>query len=284
MGGIVVCSACGYENQVGNRFCAMCGTPLPHRPLTAPGAHGTHTLTRLPLENGKPGREPIGSPAEETSPSAPPNRGVLVEMPGPEPPPARPSSPDMVPEITLDEYVKHFQYVPPADPGETTMGGESQGLQTQVSEASYAPPTGPAEVTTAAGTNPVSETEDVDKRLGLEDMAPDDERRDRPRFLDFNEPTVLLEKPEARVPAIGGPSFFGLGDTLPVAAPSPDSMEAAEPHARAWTWVAVAALLAFVALGVQEWRSQGNETNYGPVEVVKTKIRNMWHGLGPAPQ
>src|SRR5271165_4224787 len=105
----------------------MCGTPLPHRPLTAPGAHGTHTFTRVPLESGTPVHERIGTPAEETSPSGPPSRGVVIEMPGPEPPPARnshPSSPDMVPEIPLDDYIKNFRYIPPEDPGETTMRGE----------------------------------------------------------------------------------------------------------------------------------------------------------------
>jgi len=281
----VICSACGYENQAGNRFCGMCGTPLPHRPLTAPGAHGTYTLTRMPLENGKPGREPIEPPEQETDPSAPPSRGVKIQIPSPEPPPARssnPSSPDVVPETSLDEYVKNFRYVPPADPAETTMRGETQALQTEVLAVSDAATPVPTVVTTAAGADPISETEDVDERLGLAELTPD-ERHDRPRFLDLNEPTVPPEKLEVQVPAIGGPSFLGLRDALPVAAPSPDS-EADEPHGKAWTWVAVAALLAFVALGVLEWRSQGGENNYGPVEVVKTKIRGMWRRSSPAPQ
>src|SRR5271166_5368320 len=259
----------------------MCGTPLPHRPLTAPGAHGTHTLTRVPLENGKPGRERIGSPAEETSPSAPPSRRLLSEMPGPAPPPARnsdPSLPGMVPAISLDEYVKNFHYVPPTDPGETTMRGETQALQTEAPAVNDASGPLPMEARTAADTGPISETEDVDERLGLGEVAPGDERHDRPRFLDFNEPAVPPEKPEVRVPTIGVPSFLGLGDTPPIVAPSPDNKEAAESHGKAWTWVAVAALLVFVALGVLEWRSQGNAANYGPVEVVKTKVQNMWRG------
>ena len=41
------------------------------------------------------------------------------------------------------------------------------------------------------------------------------------------------------------------------------------------TWLAVAALLVFAVLGVLEWRSQVNQTNDGPVEVVKVKLRDL---------
>ena len=46
----MVCSACGHESPSGNRFCGMCGTPLPHLPLSTPGAQGTIDLTRVPRE------------------------------------------------------------------------------------------------------------------------------------------------------------------------------------------------------------------------------------------
>ena len=46
----MVCSACGHESPSGNRFCGMCGTPLPHPPLSTPGAQGTVDLTRVPRE------------------------------------------------------------------------------------------------------------------------------------------------------------------------------------------------------------------------------------------
>src|SRR5271166_5808975 len=180
----------------------MCGMPLPHRPLTAPGAHGTHTFTRVPLENGTPVREPIGSPAEETSPSAPPSRGVVIEMPGPEPLPARdsrPLSPAMVPEIPLDDYIKNFRYIPPEDHGETTMLGETKALQTQAPAVSNTSVPIATEATNAANIDPISDTEDVDERLGLAELAPNDERHDRPRFLDFNEPTVPPEESEVGV-------------------------------------------------------------------------------------
>src|ERR1035441_2158568 len=68
-GGVVVCSTCGYENQAGNRFCGMCGTPLPHRPLTAPGAQSTASLTRALAENAR--------PIEPRASAAPPARTSL---------------------------------------------------------------------------------------------------------------------------------------------------------------------------------------------------------------
>ncbi len=66
----MVCSACGYENQSGHRFCGMCGMPLPHPPLTTPGAQSTIGLTRVPLDsggNGGTGRsQEIHTPADSS--------------------------------------------------------------------------------------------------------------------------------------------------------------------------------------------------------------------------
>ncbi len=50
----MVCSSCGQENPSTNRFCGMCGTPLPQRPLTAPGAQSTVGFTRVPVEPAGP--------------------------------------------------------------------------------------------------------------------------------------------------------------------------------------------------------------------------------------
>jgi zinc-ribbon domain len=276
----VVCSACGYENEVGNRFCGMCGTPLPHRPLTAPGAHGTHTFTRFPWGNGKPAPEDVLSPAEQANGAIPqPRSGVLTETPTTERPKAGNSvlaSRDMVPEIPLEEYVKGFRYIPPEDTGETTMRGDAEVLR---AEASAVPETVDVvqRETTTTDPNSVSATEDVRARLGLDEAAPQEELHGRPRFLDFSA-AAAPEKPEASVPAIAGPSFLGLSDA-PSAAPPLDDPNVARD--RGWNWLAVAALLVFVALGVLEWRAQGGAENNGPVQVVKTKLRNLWHGSGP---
>src|SRR5271165_6784263 len=67
-GGVVVCSACGQERPDGDRFCGMCGTPLPHRPLSTPGAQNTFHLSRGPLD----GR---GRSAAAQSPKSQPSYG-----------------------------------------------------------------------------------------------------------------------------------------------------------------------------------------------------------------
>ena len=50
----MVCSSCGQERPEGDRFCGICGTPLPHRPLSAAGAEATINLSRGPLEISAP--------------------------------------------------------------------------------------------------------------------------------------------------------------------------------------------------------------------------------------
>ena len=49
-GGDLLCGSCGYENPRGNRYCGMCGTPFPHRPLTVPDAQSTLTFSSAPIE------------------------------------------------------------------------------------------------------------------------------------------------------------------------------------------------------------------------------------------
>ena len=319
----MVCRACGYENQVGNRFCGMCGTPLPHRPLTAPGAQGTHSLTRVPLENAKPAeRQPAEAPADKASPSPPSGRaGVLIEMPSTESrgseasqsedkvsrpistdshlaqtPKAReivahqqststdvPPKRGMVPEVPLEEYVKSFRYVPPADSEEITMRGEAPVLQPQPPAVTDAPATAPMGTATLADTSSISPPEDVRERLGLED-APGEERRDRPRFLDFSEPP-LPKKPAPRISSVVGPSILGLSDAPAIAVKPTKEAHIGKPSRGNWRiWFAVGVFLVLAVLGVLEWRSQVNQTNDGPVEVIKMKIQHMWRGGSQAPQ
>src|SRR5208283_3808423 len=160
-GGLVVCSACGYENKSGLRFCGMCGTPLPHRPLTTPGAQNTWNLTRLPLENSSRAESRPNSSLEEPSPRTSP-AGVVVEKPEPEPaahdlsektaervipasvsheplgPPPSAAVTDaappheMVPGVSLNEYVSGFRYVLQGQAEEITTKGENPGLGREV--------------------------------------------------------------------------------------------------------------------------------------------------------
>ncbi len=164
----MVCSACGFENQVGHRFCGMCGMPLPHRPLTAPGAGSTLNLTRVPFEKGR-----------ESQHSASGRTGVLTETPGSGDSPIPPNSAaagqtavdagaraeevpaeepatvsgsktarkELVPDLPLDEYIKTFHYEPPSDPSEITMRGDArvQDVEAAASEtAETASPAGEA--------------------------------------------------------------------------------------------------------------------------------------------
>ncbi len=282
----MLCGACGYENQTGNRFCGMCGTPLPHRPL---GSQGTHSFTRVPLESTKT-PDPAATPADNaSSPPAAGRTGVLVAMPRAASLSSgtvkseRPAA-DMVPEIPLDEFVKGFRYVPPADPQEITMRGDAEASRPEPAVAVDAAATVPTEIPTAS-TNSTSSAEDIGQRLGLEDSPAGEERRDRPRFLDFSEPALPPKESGTRESIVAGPSFLGLDEVPRDAGGAVGETEDSKPsRRRGLTWFAVAALLVFAVLGVLEWRSQVNQTNDGPVEVVKVKLRDMMSGHNSPPQ
>jgi len=183
----------------------------------------------------------------------------------------------MVPEVPLDEYLRTFRYIPPSEPGETTMRGEAEPLQTEAAVMDAAALES-AEETVTEDTEAVSAKEDVRDRIGLEEpTSEEEERRDRPRFLDFTEPATPANQAEPPAPAIAGPSFLGLNHAPEVDAPPVAGTEPpAESHDRAWTWVAVAALLAVVVLGALEWRAQGNAIGNVPVEGIKAKLQNAW--------
>jgi len=316
----VVCSTCGYENQAGNRFCGMCGTPLPHRPLTTPGAQGTASLTRALAENARP-IEPRASAAppartrvdveprphsrgqrnlSETSSN---RTGLPSQMPGPgesrrsEPPrsgnltpPSRDTGPgvqrskaapphfDLVPEIPLQEYVRNFHYVPPSDPEEITMRGETTVLEPELPAASNATAITPVETEIApAEATPPPSTDDVQERLGLEVDSEAEERNDRPRYLDLNEPSPP-PKPAVAATPTAVPSFLGLSDVPQVEAETGNELGVEEPARGRWRiWLAAAVILVVGFLGALEWRAQVRQTNNGPVEVIKMKMWNLTH-------
>src|ERR1700690_3921189 len=126
-GGVVLCRACGYENQAGHRFCGMCGTPLPHAPTTAPDAQSTLDFPRGPLEgpahsehrSPAPMREHANAPTGPAAVLEIPHTAEFVSQPASvisQPPSASDATPpahDMVPEIPLEEYVRQFHYTPP---------------------------------------------------------------------------------------------------------------------------------------------------------------------------
>src|SRR5580704_7313816 len=245
-GGIVVCSACAYENAPGMRFCGMCGMPLPQRPLTAPGAHSTLNFTRVPVDSRSTHERSISQTGAGVVLEMPRDgRATSVEPPvamtsetttiapttAPEPPPK-----ELVPDVPLEEYVQKFRYEPPKEPAEITMHGDEHvatpegPAQAPINVESETQPavrgenivasSSAAEVTPALATASTAAAEDVDTRLGLEPETPTEARIARPRFLDINEPAkeTRADAPAEAEPAanggttISGPSFLGLSD------------------------------------------------------------------------
>ena len=184
----------------------------------------------------------------------------------------------------MDEYVQNFRYVPPSDPEEITMRGETPVLEPErfaAVEHSVSPrirspvwrrrPPLPKQRLLPAA-------DDVRERLGLEVDSTAEQRSDRPRFLDFNEPPAPPETSGASATPIAGPSFLGLSDAPQAQAETADELGVEEPAHGKWRiWLATAVVLVFGFLGVLEWRAQVRQTNNGPVEVIKMKMRSLTH-------
>lgn len=315
----MVCSACGYENQEAMRYCVMCGMPLPHRPLTTPGAQSTLNFTRIPVESGSiqfdQGRNVAGpsvtgvlepssgngrTPTSETltlptAPVAPesPQAQIQIEQPPTE----------LVPDVSLDEYIQKFRYEPPTDPGEVTMLGEAPPLvevesATASSEEAVAnrdemPATADEANYPSADSISFSDIRrepevapeassinSVASRLGLEPETPAEERIQRPRFLDVNEPSRESQPAAASgTSTIVGPSFLGLSD--PPQMEEEESSWASEedvPSTSHWRgWLATAVVVIFAVLGVMEWRSQASPTSSGILHVISAKLQSLRH-------
>lgn len=301
----MVCSACGFESPSGMRFCGMCGMPLPHRPLTMPGAQSTLHLTRVPLEGD------AGSPGRSSSSGAAADPGAtVVEWPLAVAPPVQeadvldpvPSSlPDLgatelVPDVPLDEYLQSFHYQPPSEPTEITMRGDASVAEhaASIAEETIVASSSPAGVTApvdAIALTAATETETppviaaappdtVESRLGLEPEAPAEVRSSRPNFLDLSESPQKSKPTESRPSAttITGRSFLGLGEPpeTGVASRLPKPRMLGKSHWKAWS--AAAMVLVFAALGLMQWRSQVDQTNNGPVEIIAAKVHDWSRG------
>jgi len=281
----VICSACGYENQISHRFCGMCGMPLPHRALTALGAQGTHSFTRVPMQSVKPPDGPqFISPVQGRSELDPAGeRGLFKErfrpdsMQGQSTSSAQPT--EMVPEISLDEYVKSFRYAPPSEPEEVTMQGDAQVLQP--SDGGMAEPHaanrdamtfGMDEARTEISSSSNSDTADVAERLGLEDS---EEHHQHSSLLDFTDAVSKPQDSATQRLTLAGPSFLGLADMPPVGAEtSTVGATSRPPRSTSWTWYAGAALLVFAALGGLQWRSKVIHAK-GPFDAISTRLQDM---------
>ena len=313
----MVCSSCGFENQADMRFCGMCGTPLPHRPLTTPGAQSTLNLTRLPVEGGltqdqSSATTSMTQPQVRDTASAGGNSGN-GHSPGPAETEAEALPKELVPDVSLDEYVQKFHYEPPSDAAEVTMRGDAapsierellpppqSAVEVPAAQAPVAKPEPPREIPVkhepAIVTGPPPHIGKTPTRISVEKKpmpaitppAPPAssvaerlgldtpaEERVRPRFLDVNEPAKTGKSaPSSGTSTIVGPSFLGLSDAPMIAAESLPA-DADEPRPTHWRgWVAVAILLLFAVLGLTQWKAQSGNS---PIAVIKTKLAGLMH-------
>jgi len=307
------------------RFCGMCGTPLPFRPMTAPGAQSTLNFTRVPVEASAPSRErsatistarnagtaeTMGRNGGSTLPPQAPAPAAVEELVEPvehaEMGTIEPASEaaveapahELVPDVPLDEYVQSFHYEPPSEPTEITMRGDSSVAEQRVvadkavvADSIAADATEQDVMATPAptdgevvGMSAIATDSSVESRLGLEPESPAEVVAERPRFLDIGEAPAETRPASSGTSTIVGPSFLGLSDAPEVEADYAPVEDFEEPVPRKshWrAWLAAAVVLVFVVLGAMEWRAQSNQTDNGPVEVIKAKVRN-WKNGGPS--
>ncbi len=293
----LVCSACGYENPSGHRFCGMCGIPLPHAPLTAPGAHSTLSFARAPLDRSSQGHStrassptsgaasviemPPSATAGESPRSGEAGDSVASTLASPDadvnPVEAQPVH-EMVPAIPLNQYIRDFHYVPPTEPAELDMRGGAAAIDSQDTGAPQPAATPPDLPPADQAVSPENIKVDVDERLGLETAEDSAGAAERPRFLDINQPLAPSEHPAPPSPADApAPSFLELTEVRQAVAAN----RASSPR-RSGTWIAAALVLALGALGVAEWRARVNQNPNGPLEIIQTKIRDL-HARVSAP-
>jgi len=303
----VLCSNCGYENPSLNRFCGMCGTPLPQKPITAPGAQSTLSFTRLPIEVSRPVSSTVSKDAKKVPAAASKKASSTVVE---EAPSIAPSSPEpqvfesQLPPVqqstttdtssahaeknyfsqaaeseSLEQFIAGFHYTPPSEEDEVTMTGDRPVVDLDMKLQSSLPDTLPEErmqvaespVTTSS---PVSQDMPAIKQEPVEPppfamRAEKTQAANRSRFLDIAEPVAQPAVPETHT-SIGGPSFLGLSDTPAM----PETYDTSgRSHWRAW--LAIIVLLIFAGLGFLEWRAEKNQSTSGPIGIMKMQIERL---------
>ncbi|MFZ0704713.1 MAG: zinc-ribbon domain-containing protein [Candidatus Korobacteraceae bacterium] len=278
----MLCSNCGFENPADHRFCGMCGTPLPQRPIIAPGAQSTADLTRHPVEvstaSSLSNLSTASATQTHTSGTAGPNYFSQAEQ-----------------AESLDQFIAGFHYTPPTEEDEVTMTGDKPVLDGSTSYEPAAPISlseAPSVSQTPAKTTeplrtPVMATEIVPPAeesveqpplivtepppfatKGIKDQAPE-----RSRFLDDLAEPAKKAPPTTAATSIGGPSFLGLSDTPATPAYVGDGGEERRSHWRAW--MAVIVICVFAGLGILEWRAEKQQSNNGPIGIMKMQIERL---------
>lgn len=294
------CSNCRFENPSGHRFCGMCGTPLPQRPLTVPDAESTVGFTRAPVEVSQVAPSTVASGSDLSAPAA-------IETPETQPTSA--AGPNYFSQAeqaeSLQQFIAGFRYTPPTEEDEVTMTGAKPELD---SATKYEPatPVSMSEQPSAPVAEPLAKVEEPlsPQALPLEQAAVSDgaapiesiaeqpspvipapppfatkgireQAPDRSRFLDLSEP-VKEAPPTAAAPSIGGPSFLGLSDTPAAPAYISDESDLGTPHSSHWrAWTAVIVICAFAALGILEWRAEKKQSSNGPIGIMKMQLERL---------
>ena len=279
----MVCSACGHESPAGNRFCGMCGTPLPYRPLNTPEAEGTMSLTRGPLENSRL-EERESTTAAETPrfDSTVSQMGKVFEQAkAPKEEPLRsadlPPTEQLVWADPLRDFVEHLDHLS-LNPEEMATSGETPAMQPEACVLVDAPAITPAGPSTPAEAPHFPWMEDVLEQLAELDAAQASERpNERPPFLDLlDELTPPAVEPDAYTSAVVASSFSEVSEGPQTIAGSDVTTGGEAPPGKKWLiWLATAAVLVFAVVGTMQWRSQRNHTVNGPLEVIKGKIRDL---------
>src|SRR5271165_5741322 len=311
-GGTLVCSTCGNESPAGNRFCGLCGTPLPHRPLDTPGTQGTMSLTRGPLESSlSPERQ---SAAADIAGVQPPPRDELTantsagETPRPdeavsrgvtgplddtfkqahvpvEPPQEQPDDPadwppskEMVSEDPLQAFAENLDHTQLDQPDEMTTVDDTLAMPSDILAFADALP--PVEQSLPLESPEFPWMEDVLHEIAeLEAAKPSKIPDERPPFLDLlnlDELTPPTVEPEASAPVAVAPFFSEISDVPQTIAASDVTPAVEEPPAKRWRlWLATAAVLVFAALGTIQWWSHRDHDSPGLVAVIERKIRDL---------
>jgi zinc-ribbon domain len=310
----VVCSNCGQERPAGDRFCGICGTPLPHRLLSMEGtlslgrgswenssslhrmsttAVGLLQLSRAnttPRSSGEAARD---LPSQDSADSEIPSDGPLSDLAGQAssaletPDEAPPLSAELpsgaeVQEAPPVDSVDRFDQAPASQPEAATTISETPERQPNVSEFLDSLATTPAEPSMSNEAPHFPWMDDVLEQIELEAAkaaktpAPSD---DRPRFLDLlgdlSQPEVAQDAP---VPDAVAPFSEAKQLDEPSTVSAVAIAESMPPSKKQRIWLPIAAVLVFVALAAVQWRSQITRNSMRMQQRITDKISQLSTG------
>ncbi len=297
-----------------HRFCGMCGTPLPQRPITTPGAQSTTSSTRLPIEVSQASSDSgshsntVASTAVEETPTAQRRTPDQQRSPADVTAPIEGETATLIPAQeaqpsgtagaknyfsqaeqaeSLEQFVAGFHYTPPAEEEEVTMTGAKPELD---SVTQYEPPTPVSlsdEQTTVAEARekiaePVVPAPVVEEAPPIEaavtqppPFATEGVREQVPERSRFLD---LSDVPAEKVGDTAAPSIGGpsfLGLSDAPATPA-YAADYETPRPNHWrAWTAVIVVLILAGLGFFEWRAEQKQSNNGPIGIMKMQIERL---------